>query len=289
MTTTPTVWKAEVTANAGIATGEQFDPVTIGLANGRMLTAWVDDTNNVDVNPFSDIVGRIYDAQGNPLGGAFKLNQGHVLDHEINPAIAALPDGGYVIAYLASDPQGIPADIRFDRFDAAGMHIAGNAITDGFGASALHSQPSIAVLANGDFVVSYVWNDVLNAQNRDIFANVVNGGTNIVGAPFNASENSFDADRNPDTVVLSSDNILTVEEESDGGVAGIQGTIRTAAGASAYNFVVAAAGTDPHAAALASGRFAVVWADPAENGNVRAEIRNDAGVVVTPDFLVSGA
>src|SRR5947207_1989430 len=99
MTTTPTVWKAEFTANAGNTTGGQFSPVTIGLADDRTLTVWVDNTSNVDNDAGTDIIGQILDAQGNNVGGAFQLNLANFLDNETDPAIAALPDGGFVVVY----------------------------------------------------------------------------------------------------------------------------------------------------------------------------------------------
>ena len=91
MTTTPTVWKSEFTVNSGATVGLQSDPVTVGLADGRFLTVWVDTTNNIDDDPGTDIIGRIYDAQGQAAGSAFQVNLTAFSDNEGDPAIAALP------------------------------------------------------------------------------------------------------------------------------------------------------------------------------------------------------
>ena len=74
MAVTPSVWKAVFTANVGITTGAQFSPVTIGLADDRFLTVWIDNTNNIDDDAGTDIIGRIFDAEGNAVGSAFQLN-----------------------------------------------------------------------------------------------------------------------------------------------------------------------------------------------------------------------
>ena len=108
MTTTPTVWNSEFVANAGVAAGVQSVPVTIGLADGHFLTVWSDDTNNVANNAGNDIVGRIFDGEGNAVGGGFQVNVTSINWGERNPAIAALADGGFVIAYEGTDPMGLP-------------------------------------------------------------------------------------------------------------------------------------------------------------------------------------
>ncbi len=286
MTTTPTVWQAEFTVNAGIITGSQFSPVTIGLSDDRFLTVWVDNTNNVDDDPGTDIIGQIYDAEGNAVGSAFQLNLANFLDSESDPAIAALPDGGFVVVYEDNGTgTGGDADIRFHRFDASGTSITSGTIASGSIGGVVNSNPSIAVFANGDFVVSY---QQLSAGDTDVIAKVVNGATNVVGAALAAAQNSADVDANPDTVVLSSGNFLTVYEETDSAV-GIEAFIATTAGALVNNVQVANEGVDPHAAALAGGGFVVVWQDAANNGDIRAEIRNDGGGIVTAAFPVQGS
>jgi hypothetical protein len=286
MTTTPTVWKAEFTANSGNTTGAQFSPVTIGLADDRILTIWVDNTNNVDNDPGTDVIGQIFDAEGNPVGSAFQLNFANFLDSESDPAIAALPDGGFVIVYEDNGTgAGGDADIRFERFNASGVRTTGGTIASGAIGGVVNSNPSIAVFANGDFVVSY---QQLSAGDTDVIAKVVNGSTNVVGPALDGGQNSSDVDANPDTVVLSNGNILTAFEERDGAVTGIENKIITPAGAFVANPQVANAGTDPHVAALTGGGYVVVWQDAANNGDIRAEVRSNLGGVVTANFLVQG-
>jgi Ca2+-binding RTX toxin-like protein len=283
MTTTPTIWKAEFTVNAGLTTGGQFEPVTIGLADGRFLTIWLDDTNNVDAAPLADIVGRIFDAEGNPVGAAVQFNRGSYMNQELDPAIAALPDGGFVVVY--EDISIYTASIRFERYSATGTLVATETIAEGVFTVATFYDPSVAVLANGDFVVSYLRS---SGGNYDVIANVVNGVTNVVGTAFNAAANSADSAALPDTSVLSNGNIVTVYEEVDAALVGVEAQINTTAGGNVDNKQIAATGQDPHVAALTGGGFVVVWNDPANNFDIRAEIRNNANQIVTLDFLVAG-
>jgi Ca2+-binding RTX toxin-like protein len=282
MTTTPTVWKAEFTANAGITAGSQLAPVTIGLADDRILTIWVDDANNVDDDPGTDIIGQIYDAQANVVGGAFQLNQDFFTDSENDPDIAALPDGGFVVVFedVGTGASG-DAAIRFERYNSAGTQTFGGTIVSGTFGGVRNSDPSIAVLANGDFVVSY------QKFGGTILARVVNGATNAVGAALNAAQNNG-VDAFQDTIVLSNANILTAYQEQDDGVYGIVARIITTAGTNVSVVQIAATGADPLAAGLAGGGFVVVWEDAAAGGNIRAEIRDNTGAVVKANFLVAG-
>jgi hypothetical protein len=287
MTTTPTVWKAVFTVNAGLGNDTQARPVTIGLADGRFLTVWIDDGNNVDNDYSRDIIGKIYDAQGIPVGGAFQLNQDYFLDLEDHPAIAALPDGGFVVAY-EDNGLGLDGDstIRFERYNALGTQIAVGTIAAGTIGGMRYKVPSIAVFANGDFVVSYQRH---SGGDHDVLAKVVNGATNVVGAAFHAGQNSPDFDGNPDTAILSNGSIVTVYEEVDNEW-GIEARINTAGGGGTGTMGVTTDGgeNDPHVAALAGGGFAVVWHDPANNGDIRAQIRNNTGGIVTASFTVKG-
>jgi Ca2+-binding RTX toxin-like protein len=287
MTTTPTIWKAEFTANAGITSGIQYDPVTIGLADGRFLTVWTDDANNVDDDPLTDIIGQIYSPQGNPVGAAFQLNQEDTGDDEGGAVLAALPDGGFALAYNSVGPAlGANASILFERYNAVGAQTAGGTIAIGTIGGTINHHPSIALLADGDFVVSY---QQTSAGDTDILARVVDADTNIVGGALtNAAQNSPDEDSLPNTIVLSNGNIVTVYNEVDMGVLGIEAQVMTPAGVFVSNLPIAGPAVDPHAAALTGGGFVVVWENAPNNGEIRAEVRNNNGGTVADDFLVQG-
>jgi Ca2+-binding RTX toxin-like protein len=277
MTTTPTVWKAAFNASAGAA-GADYRPVAIGLADNRILT--VSDRSGGDSAPGFDIFGRIYDAQGNATGGAVRLNQTSYLDDELFAAVAALPNGGFVVAYLDRHSTD-DAAIRFERYSAAGTRVAGGTIATGF-EWYVNTRPSIAVFANGDFVVTY--EQGLASGNGNIFGKVVSGATNGVGATLNVAQNGTQQDILPDTVVLSNGTILTAYQDGDG----VEAKIITKAGANVRVAPIAAAGIDPHVAALVGGGFVVVWREEPSSGDgdIHAEIRNNTGGIIKTSFFV---
>lgn len=127
MTTTPAIWKSTFTANSGSTAGSQSAPQTIGLANGNILVVWEDDTE--PTRPFTDVIGQLYDAQGNTLGGVFQVNQAIWGSDETGPQIVAMPDGGFVMAY-GSYFEALGGILVVERFNAAGQSIFNNVITD---------------------------------------------------------------------------------------------------------------------------------------------------------------
>jgi Ca2+-binding RTX toxin-like protein len=287
MATTPTIWKAEFTVNAGLTSSTQTSPVTIGLADGRFLTVWVDFANNVDDDPGDDIIGRFFNAEGTATG-ALQVNQRFFTDFERDPAIAAMADGGFVIAYSDRGPlAGDDAAIRFERYNGSGTRIDDGTIASGTVGGVETSNPSIAVRVNGNYVVSY---QQLAGGDTDIMARTVDGATNLVGNPSDAAQNGLDPDRNPDTDVLQNGTIVTAYEEDDAGVTGIEVLNTTSPSGIVVVPVieVASTGSDPHIAGLVGGGYAVVWHDPANNGDIRAEVRDNDGVVVRSNFLVVG-
>jgi len=278
MTTTPTTWRAPFTANASNTAGAQFNPYTIGLSNGNFLVVWTDDTSGSSAG--NDIFGQIYGPEGNTVGAAFQVNSSFFLDGEFLGSIAPETDGGFVIAYV--DDEGAGADaIRIERYDAAGSPSLIGSITGGAGAV---SDPEITVAPNGSYMITFTRNI---GGDIDVRAVVVSAG-NVVGAEFDAAQNSGDIDANSDTAGLSNNNFVTVYEEDDSGITGIEAKIVTSAGAQVSLVQVAGAGTDPSVAALTGGGFAVVWTDPANNGDIRFSVFDNAGTLIANQVLVAG-
>ncbi|MCW5733179.1 MAG: calcium-binding protein [Enhydrobacter sp.] len=278
MTTTPTTWRAPFTANASNTAGFQFNPYTIGLSNGNFLVVWTDDTSGT--NAGNDVFGQIYGPEGNTVGAAFEVNSSFFVDGEFLGSIAPQTDGGFVIAYV--DDEGAGADaIRIERKDAAGVSTFVGSITGGAGAV---SDPEITVAPNGSYMVTFTRNI---GGDLDVRAVIVSSA-NVVGAEFDAAQNSADFDIDSDTAGLSNNNFVTVYEEDDAGVTSIEAKIVNSAGTQVSLLGVAGSGTDPHVAALTGGGFAVVWNDTANNGDIRFSVYDNAGTLIANQILVAG-
>ncbi|MCW5738463.1 MAG: calcium-binding protein, partial [Enhydrobacter sp.] len=278
MTNTPTIWRAPFTANASNTAGAQVNPYTIGLSNGNFLVVWTDDTSGPSAG--SDVFGQIYGPEGDAVGTAFEVNSNFFLDGEFLGSIAPQTDGGFVIAYVDDEGAGVDA-IRIERKDAAGVTILVGSIT---GAAGAISDPEITVAPDGSYMITFT-RDI--GRNMNVRAVVVSAA-NVIGAEFDAAQNSAEFDGISDVAGLSNNNFVTVYEEEDLDGNGIEAQIVTFAGAQVANVPVAFLGADPHVAALTGGGFAVVWNDPANNGDIRFSVLDNAGSFVANQVLVAG-
>ena len=274
MTTTPTFWSTldPVSAAAG---GDQRDPQVVGLANGNILVAYVDAADNVDSSSGSDIIGRLYDLEGNPLGGAFQLNSVRDADDEGDPSFAALSDGGFVMVYEDVDSAG--TTLYYEAYDASlTRQHHGVVASDPIGRDSVF-DPRVAAFADDSFVVTYT--------------SVVGGASNLRAQVFSSAgvsggevsiRDDPDDPRVSDVAVLSDGNFVVTYVEDDGGSQKLEFGIFTPAGALVFNANVVSPGTldqTPKVAALAGGGFALVWADASDptDGQIYGRIFNASG------------
>ena len=114
MPQTPTEWLGRTQVNS-LSTGFQGHQETIGLSNGNILVVFSDDSDTVP-GLSRDIVGVIYDAEGNVVRAEFQANTAFFFDGEEWPSIAATNDGGFIMVYEDSDASG--TSIRAERYNA---------------------------------------------------------------------------------------------------------------------------------------------------------------------------
>jgi Ca2+-binding RTX toxin-like protein len=98
------------------------------LADGGFVVIWsAPDTLYLD----DRIFGQRYDAAGNPLGSSFRVAADPALaTDQHTPAITALTDGGFVVAWQFWNPASSSLDIRAQRYDALGNEVgAANTLT----------------------------------------------------------------------------------------------------------------------------------------------------------------
>ena len=274
---TPTEWLNEFQVNTGsAATGTQSDPKIMGLANGGFVVVWVESASGtIAVNPGTDMVAKIFDAEGNVVRDAYPLNASFFADDERDFDLTATPDG-FAIAFIDDSIASVNATaVRYERFDMAGDQIQVLSIDDENLAADFLRNPQLAanlIAANDDVYVAYE-DDV--ATNTDVNARVIDEN-GVPGTEFGSAQNSLDFDRLGDVAVLSNGNFVTAYEEDDFGTTGIEFVIRTASGG-AVNFSVAVASdaTDPSVSSLAGGGFVVTYV---VNNDVLARAYSNTGV-----------
>ena len=135
------------------------------LADGGYVVTWtawpVGSANRWDV------YAQRYAADGSTAGGVTLINTGTAAD-QIEPDVAALADGGYVITWRAQSSDNSVMGIYAQRFAADGSAVGGEMRVGYSG-----NEPTIAALADGGFVISWTSYD--------------NWGTGVYSQRFNAN------------------------------------------------------------------------------------------------------
>ena len=206
MTTTPTIWKSAFTANSAALAGSQTVPQSIGLANGNFLVVWQDDTDAT--RPFIDIGGQMYDAVGTPIGGTFQVNQSIWGSDETGPKLAAMADGGFVMAY-GGYFEALGGIVTVERFNSLGQSQYYNVITD-----------PISSLTDWDISADSSGNYTLALERR------INGSIDVRSITYdntglryaertNVAQNSGDDDRLGAVAAVGDGRIVTFYTEPD--------------------------------------------------------------------------
>ena len=138
----------EITANANLS-GKQDQADITQLTNGSILVSWTSNSRVGQASPAgTDIMGRLFNSLGTPIKGDFRLNHAITDTNESNSSVAALPDGGFVVAYESSGFIGI------EVFDALG-NLEVSTKTDPQFLVAWTSHPEVSVNADGTVLLTY--------------------------------------------------------------------------------------------------------------------------------------
>ncbi|MGZ8283357.1 MAG: hypothetical protein ACXWUN_10470, partial [Allosphingosinicella sp.] len=143
----------EVLANTTTANHQDWAQIAF-LADGRFVLVWR-DRSATGTDPSGHAVrGRIFNADGSPAGGEFLINT-TTDGSQTQPALFALPTGGFVVAWTDTSLGG-DANLRARIFDAAGAKV-GAELAVNTHVSGAQTDPAGAVLADGSFVLT--WHD----------------------------------------------------------------------------------------------------------------------------------
>ncbi|MBB4042129.1 hypothetical protein GGR34_003814 [Microvirga flocculans] len=132
----------------------QQSPVITVLSGGGYVVVWHTFTNGQDIAR-DGVYLQQFDASGVKVGGEIRVDttSAYMLPSGLEfPAITALTDGGYVVAWTANDGSG--TGIYLQRFNAAGVKIGGEVLVN-TGTTSDQSSPRITALSDGGYVVTW--------------------------------------------------------------------------------------------------------------------------------------
>jgi hypothetical protein len=140
------------------AAGSQLQSSAIELADGRVVIAWTDYSATAPDPSNGAVRARIFNPDFTPVANDFVVNT-TVHCYQARPAMAALADGGFVVAWEDLSGSGGDASylaVRAQLFGAAGTRAGGEFLVN-TATSSVQYDPSIAALGDGRIVVT--WTD----------------------------------------------------------------------------------------------------------------------------------
>lgn len=258
----------EVTAPTS-STGSQTAPGVAALAGGGFVIAWA-SPNGGDTG---DILTRCFLADGSPIAGSQLTVNTTTNGSQTLPAVAALANGNYVVAWR--DPAN-GGDVRSRVLNSSGAVSGEIVVATG---ATLQTTPRVAGLSSG-FVVTWqesgrTENGVTDTSGQyNIYANRFDNSGVVSGSTFLVNANVLGTQISASPCALSGGGFLvTWQSDSDmDGSLGIFGRRFDSAGvaADAYDFQVNKSRENAQsvssAVGMANDGFAAVWADAAIDG-----------------------
>jgi Ca2+-binding RTX toxin-like protein len=254
---TPTEWLAKFNVNTGAADSAAAQaPQIIGLGNGNFLVAWEEfGTAGVGTQAGFDIIGKIFDAEGNVVRESYLLNTATNTDNERDFSIAATNDGGFMLAYVDEGASAAnDTRIVWQRHNDLGDQTSGRILVSNDPVSTV-SNPQLVVntVDNSSFVT---WQDTPDTGDSDIFGIRISG-SNVVGTQFDVAANganqtdnatALNTTGNPVTIYAFESTDLEINEYNASGIAIRSGIVIGSEGAQ-----------DAQVASLLNGTSVVVW------------------------------
>jgi len=275
-----------------VTTGEQREPAVALDDSGEFTVVWESASSygSPDV-----VVGRRFDATGQPLGGEIEIGEGDGQDFT-GLAVAPVGAGGFVVVWPGSVPVGPggSSGVVARLFDSAGLPLSDGFLVNSSGTTI--DEPALATAPDGSFVVA--WSELGGpASGYDVFARRYDAGGLPLDGAFQV--NSFTVSDQTQAVVATSaagDFVVAwVSDEQDGSQKGVFGQRFDSSGSMVGAEFRANVFTSfnqwfPTVAAEPDGEFVVGWMTPTADGadyNVFLRHFDVSGRPLSGDVLVN--
>ena len=260
-------------------------------ADGDFVVAW----NSYDQDGDSwGIYAQRYNADGTKVGGELAVNT-YTTSYQGNANIAMDADGHFVVVWNSFGQDGSSYGIVAQRYNADGTKVGGELAVNTVTTSE-QSRPSIAMDADGDFVVAWE-SKGQDGDGNGIYAQRYNADGSKAGIEFAVNTVTTSEQSRP-SIALDADGDFVVAWESygqDGDRHGIYAQRYNADGSKAgVEFAVNTVTNDyqnqPSIALDADGGFVVVWNSYVQDGSnygVYAQRYAGVGETVDPNQVVT--
>src|SRR5713101_6076499 len=252
--------------------GQQRNPVITAVLGGNLVVAW--SSFNQD-GSMQGIFARMLNTNGQFLNAAFQVNQ-FTTYNQRDPAIAALTNGNFVVAWV-SENQGVSGidlllgndrvDIYARIFNRAGAPLPANENEFLVNTSAnFCADPSVVGAADGGFKAVWSGKDLASSDGNgwDVFARSFGGDGSPENGAFRVNTYTFGDQFGPKITTLGANQLVVwTSLGQDGSWEGVYGQLLVNGAPSGSEFRVntTTVSRQIHPAVAADGgsRFLVVW------------------------------
>ncbi len=263
-------------------TSQQVAPSITGLVGGGFVVNWADFSQSGGDTSGYGVKAQVYNAAGARVGGEFLVNT-QVTGWQLEPAVASLTNGGFVMSWSDANGDGSSYGIKAQVYDATGARIGGEFLVNTQKAG-FQTLPTITGLANGGFVIA--WSDTNgDSSGNAVKAQVYDAAGARVGGEILVNTQTTGWQYEPSITSLANGGfVISWTDESgigaDASNAGVKAQIFSATGARAGGEFLVNSKTDftqaaPTITDLADGGFVVSWRDFNDDGtiyNIKAQV-----------------
>ena len=250
----------------------QERPVAARSSEGHYLVVWFSSESPGNDTSSTAIVGQRLDGRGAPVGAEFQINT-YTTRNQEEPAVAAVPGGGFVVvwdSYGSAGSDTSDTSIQAQRLDALGGPVGSQFQVNSY-TSSLQEDSEVAVAGDGDFVV--VW-ESFGSAGTDTDAFSIQGQRfdqmgNPVGSEFQINSYTPSSQLTPEIAMAPGGSFFVVWSSISGGSADTSGTAILAQRYDAngvtlgsellVNSYTTGAQNDPRVAVCDDDGFIVVW------------------------------
>jgi hypothetical protein len=179
--------------------GDQFSSAVSGLKGGGFVICWQSSNFPVSGNR---IFGQLFDSEGLKKGPEFPASA-PTRDEQMYSSVAGLSKGGFIICWQGCGGEG--CGIKGQIYDSGGLKVGGEFLINDR-TKDQPTYPSVVLLWNGDFVVSWErddWSGGIDWITNDLFTKRFPASPlSHVLMPFTLRSPSIDATLKPGPVVF---------------------------------------------------------------------------------------
>ena len=182
-------------------TNQTIDPSLTAFSDGNYVVSYTLSNSASD----SDIVARVVTSATGLVGHQFDIE--NQTDNREDSELATLSNGNFVAVYEDENAgSATDTDIKYGIFTKTGMPaFVNNHVPGGFGGGGAETDPDVAALRDGGFVV--VWADA-DTPTIDIRAQIISNSNTIVGLNITVNTTTAGTQDHPNVLALGDGGFL---------------------------------------------------------------------------------